>query len=156
MKGGYIEDIHPNTPFPHPKTINSDQFNSYRCLHLPQAKIFNYFSHHLITVPPKSWRDACRKTNTLCLGTFITENPHEPAEHIYLSTHTADILIYLARRYRFDGYLINIEREVKDLAALFNFLSYLVNNIHKHIPNSQIIWYDSVSHEKGGKILYQN
>lgn len=70
MKGGYKEDIF----FDHnivPNELIENQ--AYRSLHLEQSEIFNYFSHHNITVPPKHWRLLCKKYHTQCLGTFITE-----------------------------------------------------------------------------------
>ena len=76
MKGGYAEDTHflNNTPpastYAHP--------NAYRALHLEQAEVFNYFSHHSITIPPTHWRLACQRHRAKCLGTFIVEGAGYP------------------------------------------------------------------------------
>lgn len=32
-----------------------------------------YFSHHLVTVPPRGWIEAAHTHGCKCLGTFITE-----------------------------------------------------------------------------------
>lgn len=63
-------------------------------------------------------------------------------------------LIYIAKKARFDGYLINIEIPVKRTDLLLKWLQFLTSNINKLIPNSQIVWYDSVI--PSGQIQYQN
>ena len=68
MMGGYIQDTNTNDP----NQYNSLQ-NSYRCLNLTHTSIFNYFSHHLISIPPQHWRRLCSNYGTKCLGTFIVE-----------------------------------------------------------------------------------
>lgn len=76
MEGGYKQDMNKNHPFPQDQNkynMGQDFKHTYRCLHLAQTEIFNYFSHHLITIPPKHWRRQCRAAKTKCLGTFIVE-----------------------------------------------------------------------------------
>lgn len=65
------------------------------------------------------------------------------------------MLVAIARKCQFDGYLINIETKVNNIAAFKKWLAFLTDKIHQHIPNSVIIWYDSIS-QKDGVIRYQN
>jgi len=72
MKGGYLDDTYfSNNVMPASKVTN----HSYRLLHIDQTEIFNYFSHHNITIPTKHWRMLCKKYQTKCIGTFIIEGP---------------------------------------------------------------------------------
>ncbi len=61
----------------------------------------------------------------------------------------------LAKKCQFDGYLMNIETMINDVSAFKKWLGYLTAKIHQHIPNSAIIWYDSIS-QYDGVIRYQN
>jgi mannosyl-glycoprotein endo-beta-N-acetylglucosaminidase len=109
MEGGYKQDTNSYSPFPFQKNKYQqpqEYCHTYRSLHLLQADIFNYFSHHLITIPPLHWRRLCQKNNSKCLGTYIIEK-NQPTEEEYLSEYTVALLVYLCRKYRFDGYLIN-------------------------------------------------
>jgi mannosyl-glycoprotein endo-beta-N-acetylglucosaminidase len=75
MQGGYQQDLfldHNSPSVVAGKSPAKGQM-AYRCLHLEQSDVFNYFSHHNITVPPRHWRILCRRYGTRCLGTFITE-----------------------------------------------------------------------------------
>lgn len=71
-------------------------------------------------------------------------------------TKFADALIQLAQFYKFEGWLLNVENEIKetDISKLTFFVQYLTNNIHKKIEHSEIIWYDSVINT--GKLSWQN
>ena len=89
---------------------------AYRAIHLEQAEIFNYFSHHSISVPPKHWRILCKKYGTQCLGTFITENENY-SENMLTSKEFALFLVAVAKKCNFDGYLINIERRIKAITS---------------------------------------
>lgn len=80
MKGGYKQNINTYNPIQitninknnlSNNNSNNHKQHSYRYDYLSQTKIFNYFSHYPITIPPKSWRLLCKRYNTLCLGTFI-------------------------------------------------------------------------------------
>jgi len=63
--------------------------------------------------------------------------------------------VAVARKCGFDGYLINIEREVKAITNFKKWLKFLTDKMHQFIPNSKIIWYDSISADRGA-IEYQN
>jgi hypothetical protein len=51
MKGGYIEDVNTFNSIK-----NDSKTHNYRFNYLNHTKIFNYFSHYPITIPPKMWR----------------------------------------------------------------------------------------------------
>ncbi|CAL1291727.1 unnamed protein product [Larinioides sclopetarius] len=65
-------------------------------------------------------------------------------------------LVNIATYYNFDGWLINIENEVKpyQIPLLKYFVKSLTTKMHAYIPGSQVIWYDSVL--KNGDLLWQN
>lgn len=157
MAGGYNQDINRHHPYPQEKSnylANKAHEHTYRSLHLAQASIFNYFSHQLISVPPKHWRRLCRASKTKCLGTYIVEKD-TPGEEEYLSDQAIKVLVYLARLYKFDGYLINFEHQIKNMSMiLVIWLRKLTQAMHEAVPGSQIIWYDSVI--KNGSVAYQN
>lgn len=132
---------------------NAYSYHTYRCLNLWNTQIFNYFSHHLITVPPQHWRRICSHHQVKCLGTFIIESK-TPSDQVYLTKQTAHYLVYLCRKFRFDGYLINIQYGVSSTHSLKQWLEYLTSLVHEKVPNSKIIWYDSVI--TSGNVQYQN
>ncbi len=104
MKGGYLQDTNTFTP------LRSDnKTHHYRFNYLNQTKIFNYFSHYPITIPPQMWRSLCKNYHVLCLGTFILE-PNDLAidETDFLTEEFALKLVFIAKKAQFDGYLINI------------------------------------------------
>lgn len=151
MKGGYKEDLF----FDHNIAPNGDEEHmAYRCLHLEQSEIFNYFSHHNISVPPKHWRVLCQRYKTQCLGTFITER-EDYNENILTSKEFALFLVGVARKCKFDGYLINIERKVSTISAFKKWLEYFTLKMHQFVPNSSVIWYDSIR-ARDGVVEYQN
>lgn len=127
---------------------------AYRPLHLEQAGVFNYFSHHNITVPPAQWRALCKQYGVPCLGTFITER-EDYSDNMLISKELALLLVGVARKCGFDGYLINIERSVKAVSAFKQWLQYFALKMHELIPNSLLVWYDSIS-AKDGIVRYQN
>jgi mannosyl-glycoprotein endo-beta-N-acetylglucosaminidase len=64
MKGGYLQD----------RFDNGGAFeDAYQIFHWNTVDVFIYFSHTLVTIPPRTWIAACRHNGALALGTFITE-----------------------------------------------------------------------------------
>ncbi len=63
-------------------------------------------------------------------------------------------LIYIAKKAKFDGYLINIEILIEKPSQLLAWLAFLTTEMNKAIPGSQVVWYDSVI--QSGQIKYQN
>lgn len=68
----------------------------------------------------------------------------------------ADALIMVAKYYKFEGWLLNIENKINhnDIDQLKYFVQYLTYGIHSEIDNAEIIWYDSVTTD--GSLLWQN
>uniref|UniRef100_A0A1I7T8K3 Mannosyl-glycoprotein endo-beta-N-acetylglucosaminidase n=1 Tax=Caenorhabditis tropicalis TaxID=1561998 RepID=A0A1I7T8K3_9PELO len=156
MRGGYLEE----------ETKEGKQFEEekypYMFLNWWQIDIFNYFSHHFVTIPPEDYTRIAHKHGVLSLGTFITE--WKPGKEICSKIlgneetmeKTADSLVAVANYYGFDGWLINIENEIdKDkIELLIQFCSRLTQKSKEYNPNSKVIWYDSVLHN--GKLDWQN
>ncbi|XP_024222580.2 cytosolic endo-beta-N-acetylglucosaminidase isoform X1 [Bombus impatiens] len=150
MKGGYLED----------RFINgSEAYGSYLFYHWSVIDTFVYFSHHFITVPPFGWINVAHNHGVKVLGTIITER--EGIWDVILESQEkvrwfADALILVAKFYKFDGWLLNVENTIssEQVNNLIYFVKYLTENIHEAIRNSEIIWYDSVTNE--GKLNWQN
>jgi mannosyl-glycoprotein endo-beta-N-acetylglucosaminidase len=123
---------------------------------------FVYFSHNLVTVPPTSWTNAAHRNGTKCLGTLITEHAEGEAncasilESVATAEAFADRLVQIAAHYRFDGWLVNIENPltVDQVRRLGKFLSYLTEQMHAAVPESEVIWYDAVT--VSGALAWQN
>lgn len=123
---------------------------------------FVYFSHYFVTIPPYGWINAAHINGVKILGTIITEL--EPGakiwDEIFESRESikkfADALVKVAKFYKFDGWLLNVENKIKpgDIEKLKFFVDYLTRSIHSEIKDSEIIWYDSVTSE--GKLKWQN
>ncbi|XP_076389021.1 cytosolic endo-beta-N-acetylglucosaminidase isoform X2 [Megachile rotundata] len=150
MKGGYLED----------RFIDgSESYNSYLFYHWSVIDTFVYFSHYFITIPPFGWINAAHNHGVKILGTVITEK--EGIWDVILVSQEetrrfADALIVIAKFYKFDGWLLNVENTIKSeqINNLIYFVKYLTENIHEAVRDSEIIWYDSVTNE--GKLSWQN
>ncbi|RUP47039.1 glycosyl hydrolase family 85-domain-containing protein [Jimgerdemannia flammicorona] len=140
------------------------------------------FSHARTTIPPCNWTDAAHRNGVKMLGTFLIEHLEQTPELEYLvmgplmskqevsdpgtearwSPYFADKLVDLAVHYRFDGYLLNIESPFAPpsahqrymAASLQLWMRHLVSEMHRRLPGSQVIWYDSMTTE--GIISWQN
>lgn len=156
MKGGYLDE----------ETSGGKQFTKdsypYTFLNWWQIDIFNYFSHHFVTIPPAEYTRIAHKHGVLSLGTFITEwtDGKEICSKILESEEmvekTVDSLVGVARYFGFDGWLINIENEIEEnkIDLLLKFCSNLTEKSKKSNTSSRVIWYDSVLHN--GKLKWQN
>ncbi|KAI5097601.1 cytosolic endo-beta-N-acetylglucosaminidase isoform X1 [Silurus meridionalis] len=153
MMGGYLED----------RFIQGTEVDTpYVFYHWKYIDIFNYFSHHMVTIPPAMWTNAAHKHGVLSLGTFITEwadggkmcEVFLAGEEQYRSV--ADKLVQIARCYGFDGWLVNIENVLSEVSVkhMAPFLRYLTNQIHRKVPGGLVIWYDSVLED--GSLKWQN
>jgi mannosyl-glycoprotein endo-beta-N-acetylglucosaminidase len=156
MAGGYHQDA----------LIQGSNDNKpiYSCQYWQYVDIFCYFSHERVTIPPVTWTNACHTNGVRCLGTIIVEwekgineilqliygpsfNPLLESTQRFFDPHYADILVDLAVYYGFDGYLVNVESSIPSAThciPLRNFVQYLTIEIHKRLPKSLILWYDSV------------
>ncbi|XP_039766941.1 cytosolic endo-beta-N-acetylglucosaminidase [Ornithorhynchus anatinus] len=154
MMGGYLEDRFVQgsaTPDP------------YVFYHWQHIDIFVYFSHRLLTIPPVGWTNAAHRHGVSVLGTLITEWTEGASicEMFLGGTEdtfraVADQLVRIAQFFGFDGWLVNIEN-VLTAAAVSNaprFLRYLTEELHRQVPGSLVLWYDSVV--EGGQLKWQD
>ncbi|XP_014612927.1 PREDICTED: cytosolic endo-beta-N-acetylglucosaminidase isoform X3 [Polistes canadensis] len=153
MKNGYLQD----------RFINGSNSNEeYLFYHWSVIDTFVYFSHNFVTIPPYGWINAAHSHGVKVLGTMITEytNGEEIWNLILRSKETvkrfANALVQIAKFYKFEGWLLNIENKIKleDIDNLVYFVKYLTDTIHKEIIHSEIIWYDSVTHT--GELKWQD
>eukprot|EP01132_Coremiostelium_polycephalum_P006147 gene6147-7657_t len=152
------------------ESITKDQSEidlAYNFIHWPLIDIFIYFTHHRISIPPVGWIDAAHRNGVKIMGTFITEWDGGVIDSCLLvdgppqvsnrESFFIDKLVEMAKYYRFDGWFINIESPLinKDYTGKFTrFLRALTNEMHKQLPGSLVIWYDSVI--ESGELVWQN
>lgn len=153
-KGNYLDD----------KFINgSGKWEEYRFYHWSCVDIFCYFSHNLITIPTLQYLNAAHLNGVKVIGTFIVENEdgRKALNDMLLSNEhveqVANSLVEIAKRLNFEGWLLNIEVQVKTakLDLLKYFIKYLTEKTHEQIDEGRIIWYDSVS-AINGALSWQN
>ncbi|KAA0705574.1 Cytosolic endo-beta-N-acetylglucosaminidase [Triplophysa tibetana] len=153
MMGGYLED----------RFIQGAEVEMpYAFYHWKYIDIFNYFTHQMVTIPPAVWTNAAHKHGVLSIGTFITEwKDGEKICEEFLANEeayrrAADKLVQISHCYGFDGWLINIENVLSEIAVKNTgpFLRYLTDQMHERVPSSVVIWYDSVL--KNGSLSWQN
>ncbi|XP_067938150.1 cytosolic endo-beta-N-acetylglucosaminidase-like isoform X3 [Watersipora subatra] len=153
MNGGYLEDRF---------VQGSEKYDAYRFYHWHLLDTFVYFSHHMITIPPPCWINAAHKHGVPVLGTFITEWEDGQEKCAYLLGDISvleqfvDQMVNIAVHHSMDGWLINIENEIRadQIGNLVLFLRLLTQRMHLAIPGSQVIWYDSVTVQ--GDLTWQN
>nr|XP_020463999.1 cytosolic endo-beta-N-acetylglucosaminidase [Monopterus albus]XP_020464000.1 cytosolic endo-beta-N-acetylglucosaminidase [Monopterus albus] len=153
MMGGYIDD----------RFVQGTSTEApYAFYHWQYIDIFNYFSHNLVTIPPAVWTSAAHKHGVAVIGTFITEwtdgarlcEAFLKEEELYRAV--ADKLVQISHYYGFDGWLINIENVLSEVAVknTLLFLRYLTDQMHERVPGSLVLWYDSVI--ENGQLKWQN
>ncbi|XP_054000563.1 uncharacterized protein LOC128888008 isoform X2 [Hylaeus anthracinus] len=150
MKGGYLED----------RFIGgSKSHDAYLFYHWSVIDTFVYFSHYFITIPPFGWINAAHDHGVKVLGTVITEREGiwEPIlESQETARRFADALILVAKFYKFEGWLLNVENQIHNnlVNNLIYFMKYLTECIHTQIRDSEVIWYDSITNN--GELNWQN
>ncbi|CAL4091185.1 unnamed protein product, partial [Meganyctiphanes norvegica] len=95
-------------------------------------------------------------------GTFITEwKPgaticEKLLENDETLNRAVQNLVKIAQHYKFEGWLINIENEIKphQVDQLVKFSKMLTEAMHEISSQSLVLWYDSVI--KDGKLIWQN
>ncbi|XP_046893879.1 cytosolic endo-beta-N-acetylglucosaminidase [Hypomesus transpacificus] len=153
MMGGYLDDRFV-------QGASSDA--PYVFYHWQYIDIFNYFSHNMVTIPPAVWTNAGHRHGVLVLGTFITEwtDGKTTCENFLKDEESyravADRLVQITHYYGFDGWLINIENTLNEVAVKNTplFLRYLTDQVHERVPGSLVLWYDSVLVD--GQLKWQN
>uniref|UniRef100_F1L2F3 Cytosolic endo-beta-N-acetylglucosaminidase n=1 Tax=Ascaris suum TaxID=6253 RepID=F1L2F3_ASCSU len=157
MKGGYLPEESMNGC---QLTISS---TPYVVLHWWYMDVFVYFSHHFITIPPFGWINQAHAHGVIVLGTFITEWETgaeicaEMLSSVENVERTVSKLTEIAVRCNFEGWLVNIENEIKvsQIDLLAKFLSLLTERMRSAVGKlSRVIWYDAVTAE--GKLKWQN
>lgn len=157
MKGGYLEEE---------KVDGSEIMESsspFTLFHWWYVDIFVYFSHNFITIPPVGWINQAHMHGVIVLGTLITE--HVGGADLckkFLKSEdcvmkTVQKLVDIAVKYNFEGWLINIENEIKSdcLPHLELFLMKLTERMRSAIgEQSRVIWYDAVTVD--GELKWQN
>ncbi|XP_040014089.1 cytosolic endo-beta-N-acetylglucosaminidase isoform X2 [Xiphias gladius] len=153
MMGGYLDD----------RFVQGTSAEApYAFYHWHNIDIFNYFTHNLVTIPPAVWTNAAHKHGVLVIGTFITEwNDGATACEAFLKEEesyraVADKLVQISHYYGFDGWLINIENTLSEVAVKNTplFLRYLTDQMHERVSGSLVLWYDSVI--ENGQLNWQN
>ena len=156
MKGGYIEDR-----FDHGCYHLTEE--PYRFIHWALIDTFVYFSHHLITIPPRGWIQAAHKNGVEMLGTIITEfqEGKKICDEVLQSRDTVDHFVTtccsIAISHHFDGWLLNIENKLdrEQVPNMMYLVKKLTHEMHERVgPNAKVIWYDSVTHD--GELNWQN
>ncbi|AWP18362.1 putative cytosolic endo-beta-N-acetylglucosaminidase [Scophthalmus maximus] len=153
MMGGYLDD----------RFVQGTSSEApYAFYHWQYIDIFNYFTHKMVTVPPAVWTSAAHKHGVVVLGTFITEwtDGYTACEAFLKEEESyravADKLVQISHYYGFDGWLINIENPLSEVAVKNTplFLRYLTDQMHERVSGSLVLWYDSVI--ETGRLNWQN
>ena len=114
--------------------------------------VFVYFSHHMVSVPPRGWIDAAHLHGCAVFGTLLTEwdAGAEACKALFSSPEaTAAVAAQLERvrvAHGFDGWLVNVENKLEP-GAVANVLVLL-----ERLPGA--LWYDSVV--KTGELHWQD
>lgn len=153
MMGGYLDDRFVQG------TLTDAPYAFY---HWQYIDIFNYFTHNMVTIPPAVWTNAAHKHGVAVIGTFITEwtdgaktcEAFLKDEESYRAV--ADKLVQISHCYGFDGWLINIENALSEVAVKNTplFLRYLRDQMHERASTNLVLWYDSVI--ENGQLQWQN
>lgn len=96
------------------------------------------------------------------LGTIIFENVagriilEEILQSQETMTAVVEALVLCSKRCNFEGWLLNVECELKStkIPLLRDFVEYLTLQMHENIPHAVVIWYDSIV--ESGQLLWQN
>jgi mannosyl-glycoprotein endo-beta-N-acetylglucosaminidase len=67
---------------------------------------------------------------------------HEILSSVESAQHFADQLVAIAAHHCFDGWLLNIENEIKpdQISTLIGFVRYLTERMHARQPGAEVIW----------------
>ncbi|KAF6265409.1 glycosyl hydrolase family 85-domain-containing protein [Scenedesmus sp. NREL 46B-D3] len=134
----------------------------FRLWHWDCMDVFVYFSHHMVSIPPKGWVHAAHKHGVKVLGTFITEfgQGRQRCNRLFASRAAAqavaDQLVAVARHYGFEGWLVNIENALSgdQVQAMLHFVGYLRARMAATRPQGMVVWYDAVT--TAGELRWQN
>ncbi|XP_063533673.1 uncharacterized protein LOC134743973 [Cydia strobilella] len=151
MANGYHDDCNID---------GTGNYEAYTFYNWAAVDIFCYFSHHFVTVPPLGWINVGHAHGVKVIGTVITEwgDGADTWEELLADPEAwrgfAGNLVAVAKTLKFDGYLLNVENKITKPAELVEFVRYLHKLLHSEIPDSVLIWYDSVT--VAGELAWQN
>ncbi|XP_061713792.1 cytosolic endo-beta-N-acetylglucosaminidase isoform X2 [Cydia pomonella] len=151
MANGYHDDCNID---------GTGNYDAYTFYNWAAVDIFCYFSHHFVTVPPLGWINVGHAHGVKVIGTVITEwgDGADIWEELLSEPEAwkgfASNLVAIAKTLKFDGYLLNVENKITKPAELVEFVRYLHMLLHSEIPDSVLIWYDSVT--VAGELAWQN
>eukprot|EP00775_Hariotina_reticulata_P011568 gene11568-11712_t len=115
--------------------------DNYRLWHWDCVDVFVYFSHHMVTIPPRGWTHAAHQHGVRMLGTFITEFGQGKlrSEVLFASRDSAEVvanqLVAVALHYGFEGWLVSV---------LQHFVGYLRARMQAELPGrGLVVWMPS-------------
>ena len=167
MMGGYVEDSNVQGE------VGAVKQRSYNYLYWEFVDIFIYFSHTRLTIPPVNRTNTAHRHGVRVLGTFITEWEAGANDNVLLLSEKtvvgkngqkrkvfeyADKLVELCKYYRFDGWFLNLESDMLSVEAslkMVEFTQYFTEEMHRELPGSLVIWYDSLE-TSTGKVHHQS
>ena len=156
MMGGYLEDRFD-------RGADDLQLPPYVFTHWAGVDVFVYFSHHFVTIPPRSWIHAAHANGVKILGTIITEwgEGKKLCDAFLASPEVTEAFVgtltSIAEAYGFEGWLVNIENELAgdQVGKMVDFVRLLRDKSREVLgSDSEIIWYDSVI--DSGELKWQN
>ena len=116
-----------------------------------RVEAFNYFTHFRVSIPPPTWVNTGHRNGTLVVGTFCIEGGDQ-SKHILDKRpdgkyKLADILVRMAACYGFDGWLMNVETDVKVDSNVWDggktleaFLNQLREGLKSLPSGGKVIW----------------
>ena len=145
-----------------------DRFNLYTFTQWSGIDLLNWFASDRVSIPARPWVDAAHRNGVKILGTVFFAplvyggSSDAVAEFLVRDADgafpAADQLIAVAAYYGFDGWLINQETDIPDLAGkpggpedMHAFMKYLTA---KAPEGMEIHWYDSML--MSGDVDWQN
>ncbi|KAF2633516.1 glycoside hydrolase family 85 protein [Macroventuria anomochaeta] len=143
-----------------PSGIGLEQ-EKYACEYLQYVDTFIYFSHKLVCVPPPTWTNALHRNGVKALGTILIESQTPDSEKLLqhgndgLSFPLATKLAKIADHYKFDGWLVNIEKPFPTASWNAHVLEAFLRQLKSNLGvEKQLIWYDALT--TTNKVSYQN
>ncbi|KAA8498207.1 Cytosolic endo-beta-N-acetylglucosaminidase [Porphyridium purpureum] len=124
------------------------KFTSWDCI-----DYFCYFAHAVAAPPPACWIAVAHRNHVSALGSLVFEGEqgaHELFELLQEPAHAATQLASITKYWGFDGWLVNVECDIRSpahrraLLALVRALQALCT----------VVWYDAVTLE--GRLEWQN
>jgi hypothetical protein len=154
MAGNYAQDAWVDGWYPGAAATDEDWAYAFRPTHLAMLDVFVYFSHSLVSIPPRGWIEAAHRHGCAVYGTLLTE--WAAGSQFCAVLFQPDVYPLVAaqlerirRAHGFDGWLVNVENPVaKDRVGCVLGLLAMMR------ANSPVVWYDSIL--TSGALEWQN